>query len=217
MKYKKAKTGISGLTDFQVNQLAIDVKTGCLDNSYFSTIVPLYDTFVTKYEAFLAATPARQLRNQVSSAFKREKREELDMAMIRYAHAVMSVAYGNNAAIESSGYKMTAADKAHRPKPGVPTNVDAVIGVEPNTIYVTCDSNADAALYEVQIHSGEGVLLGSAANTTPKVLVTGILAGVTVFVKMQMKNAAGAGDYSKSITTRIPLPNEPRVKFMSNA
>ncbi len=214
MSFKKIKTGFNGLTDSAALKIGADVKKGMPDNPFFPTLTVPVEQFITAYEELLAAIPATQLRNKIAISVRDAKRDTFNLHLFRLAYGVMSVAYGNDEAIESSGFPTLTGTTTARPIPSKPTKVEAIIAVQPNTIQVTCDYSKDAAIYEAEVHSMEGVRLGGNTDTSTKVMVTGIQEGILVNARMRLKNAAGEGNWSDPVMTRIPLPNEPRVKFM---
>jgi hypothetical protein len=59
-------------------------------------------------------------------------------------------------------------------------------------------------------------LLESNTETSRKVIVTGITSAVIVFVQMRLKNSAGESNWSDPMSARIPLPTEPKVKFLNS-
>jgi len=46
--------------------------------------------------------------------------------------------------------------------------------------------------------------------------VTGITSAVIVFVQMRLKNSAGESNWSDPMSARIPLPTEPKMKFLNS-
>ena len=215
MNPKKIKTGFSGLSEPDIIKQGADVKIGMPENKFFPTLTDQITAFVTAYDAFIAAIPARQLRNTVTIAERDARRETLNQKMYLLAYGVMSIAYGNDEAIESSGFKTTETPSS-KPIPSKPTNVEIFIAPQPNTLVVTCNANSDASMYEVKVSEDKDTWPWTNTETSRKVTVTGITPGVIVFVKMRLKNSTGDGSWSDSIAARIPLPTEPTVKYMNS-
>ena len=174
-------------------------------NVFFPDAADQLAIFVAIFDKYVASIPPRNLRNMANTAVKNENRVAANNALYIFSLYVEWKAAMDVAALQSSGFKLTAKAQA-KGLVGLVKGVSAATNGIEGMVIVKCDNDPNADIYEVRI-SRDGVnweWFGAHRSRTIKVM--GLPRNEKLFIQMRLGNSHGNSPWSKSIPGIIGQP-----------
>ena len=205
----KVKQNMKGLTDLQIIQQCLSIKTALTGNADFTTPSPTLTAFGTLITT--AQTSLTTMDNAVSAAKQATVDKDNAMAALlagvdQLATYVQLTSLGDKAKILSAGF----AVRADRTPAGVPTQVLSLAitaGDNAGELDLTWDPVPGTKTYEVQLCPTSDFATGVItlkSVTKSKAVAEALTTGARMWARVRATNAAGTGAWSDPATKIVP-------------
>ncbi len=174
-------------------------------NVFFPDAAKQLAMFVTTFDKFVASIPPRNLRNMANTAVKKENRIAANNALFIFSLYVEWKAAMDIAALQSTGFILTAKAQA-KGLVALVKNVSAATNGIEGMVIVKCDNDPNADIYEVRISRDEKNWEWFGAHRSRTIKVMGLPRSEKLYMQMRIGNSHGYSPWSASISGIIGQP-----------
>jgi hypothetical protein len=205
----KIKLNLFSLTEEQLLQKALDIKSGLTGNANFTTPTPsiaAVTTLITTAQSQLTACNAAQAAAKQATTDKNTAMDALRTALATWGDYVQLTSGGDVSKIQSARIDVQSA-RTPTVIPNQVMNLAITASDNAGELDLQWDSLPNAKSYEIQI-SPDPVTATSWVSqpsvTRSQASITGLTSGARMWVRVRAVNAAGQGPWADVATKIVP-------------
>lgn len=204
MQEYRLNLGYKTITDKVFIPLCQGVIESMTNNAHFPKVGDLLTELTTAFNAYFAAIPPRNLRNEVNISAKDVKKEAVKSVMRAMGFYVQMIARDDLDKLKSTGFPIAKPKGSSSKEMPLPSIISLTTNGTPYQLIVQCKASVATRLYDVRV-STDNINWNGLGNTDDKakVKVDNLPVDVLLYVQVRTRNTDHTTPWSASVTTRI--------------